>query len=561
MNIYSLTKIGKRYRNINRYRQIISVLIKYGFADLIHRSKISKYIDYGKRVTNKDAEIEPETTTEERIRKVFEELGATFIKFGQILSSRPDILSSELLGELKKLQDSLPPFPTEEAVKVIESELKQSINEIFIEFDPMPLAAASIAQVHRAKLQSGADVVVKIQKPGIKKVIDSDIEIMRHIAHLIERNIPEARGLRPVDIVDEFSTSIEKELDFTIEASNLERFSANFKNDPFVVVPKIYKKYTTEKILTMEFIEGIKLNSLNQSSLTLIDRKEIIERGSEAILKQIFTFGFFHGDPHPGNLIILPGNKICFLDYGITGKLYGKSKDYFTDMIIGIIKDDNKLLVKSVIGLSCSVDLSEREKFERDICDLAEEVKYKDLRDINITKILQRLMKILVTHKYRIKPNFYLLMKTLITIEGIGRDIYPDFNISLQLEPFVKELLKEKIKPSRLFNDSKGFAFDLIDLIKSFPENMSDIIAKIKSGKIHIEMEHKGLDSVMERFEATYNRVIIAIIIASLLVSSALIILSKIPPTWNDISLIGITGFLISSFFGLMLIIKILRKL
>jgi ubiquinone biosynthesis protein len=560
MNIYSLTKIGKKYRNIVRYRQIISVLIKHGFVDLIHRSKISKYIDYGKKIANKDVVIENELSTEERIRKVFEELGTTFIKFGQILSSRPDLFPNDFILELKKLQDSIPPFPTEEAISLIENELNQNVGDLFAYFNPEPLAAGSIAQVHRAKLKNGAEVVIKIQRPGIKKMIDADLEIMRHLALLIERNISEAKYVGPLDLVEEFSLSIEKELDFTIEAANLERFSINFKDDENIVTPRLYKKYSNEKILTMEYIDGVKLNSITANSLAYLDRKEIVERGAESILKQIFIYGFFHGDPHAGNIFVLPGNKICFLDYGIIGKLYGKSKDDFSDMIIGILKEDNKLLLKAVINLSYSVDLSERDKFERQLFDLADELKYKNLKDINLTKLFQRLMRILIHHKYRIRPNFYLLMKTIITIEGIGRELYPEFNIASHLEPFVKELIKNKIRPSRIFDESKSFALDLVDLVKSFPENMSDIIAKIKSGKIHIEMEHKGLDSVMERFEATYNRLTIAVIIASLLVSSSLVILSKIPPTWNDIPIIGITGFIISSFLGLLLIFRILKK-
>jgi len=535
-------------------------LIKYGFEDLLHRSKISKYIDYSRRLANKEANIEPDTSTEVRIRKVFEELGTTFIKFGQILSSRPDIFHDELIQELKKLQDSVPSFPGEEAVQLFENEINKKIDDVFDFFDPIPLASASIAQVHKAKLKNGHNVVVKIQRPGIKKLIDVDIEIMQHLALIIEKNLPEAKYIRPLDLIEEFAISIEKELDFTIEASNLERFSANFKNDENIVVPQLYKKYCSEKILTMEYIEGKKLNEFLSENTSTFDRHEIADRGTEAILKQIFIDGFFHGDPHPGNILILNGNKICFLDYGIMGKLYGKSKDDVSDLIISIIKDDNKLLIKSLINLSYSCDLSEKDKFEREVCDLADEIRYKNIKDINITKLFQRLLRIIINHKYRIKSNFYLLMKTIITIEGIGRALYPEFNLAIKLEPFVKELLRNKIKPSRIFNESKSFTLDLFDLIRSFPENLSDIITKIKSGKIHLEMEHKGLDNLIERFEATYNRVIIAIIVASLLVSSSLIILSKIPPTWYNISVIGITGFFIASILGIILIIKIIKK-
>jgi ubiquinone biosynthesis protein len=560
MNIYSLTKIGKRYRNINRYRQIISVLIKYGFVDLIHRSKISKYIDYGKKIANKDIITENESTTEERIRKIFEELGTTFIKFGQILSTRPDIFPVDLITELKKLQDDTPSFSAEEVYAVIESEMSQTAAELYAEFDPVPMASASIAQVHRAKLADGTAVVVKVQKPGIKKLVEADLEIMHHLASLIERNISEARYLSPVNLVEEFSSSIEKELDFTIEASNLERFRTNFQNNEFIVTPRLFKKLSSEKIITMEYIDGVKLNSISTTSLPLLDRKEIIERGADSILTQIFFHGFFHADPHPGNIMVLSGNRICFLDYGIMGKVYGKAMDDFSGLILGIIKDDNKLLIKSMLNLSYPLDLTDRDKFERDINDLIDEIKYKNLRDINLTKLFQKMMRVLVNHQYRLKSNFYLLLKTLITIEGVGRELYPEFNIISYLEPFVKELIKNRLKPSRVFSESKSFASDLFDLVKSFPENMSDIIAKIKSGKIHIEMEHKGLDSLMERFEATYDRLSFAVVVASLLVSSALIIVSKIPPIWNGISILGISGFFVSSLLGLILIFRILKK-
>lgn len=560
MNIYSLTRIGKRYRNITRYRQIIYVLFKYGFEDLLYRSKISRYIDFSKRLANKDANIEPESTTEIRIRKVFEELGTTFIKFGQILSTRPDIFHQELIIELSKLQDNVPSFPTEEAIEVFENEIKQKIDDVFEYFDKTPLASASIAQVHRARLKKGNDVVVKIQRPGIKEKIDIDIEIMKHLAMILEKNLPEAKLVRPVDLVEEFSLSIEKELDFTIEASNLERFRDNFKDDNNIVVPRLYKKYCSERVLTMDYINGKKLNILLNDNLSVYDRREIADRGAQAILKQIFIDGFFHADPHQGNILVLEDNKICFLDYGIMGRLYGRSKDDISDMVIGIVKGDNRLLIKSIINLSYSLELSDRDKFERDVCDLVDEIRYKNLKDINLSKLFQRLLRIIVIHKYRIKPNIYLLVKTIITIEGIGRILYPEFNIVEKIDPFIKELIKDKIRPSRIINETKSFANDILELFKSFPENVSDIISKIKTGKIHIEMEHKGLDNLIERFEATYNKMIIAIIVASLLVSSSLIILSRVPPTWNDISIIGLIGFIVSSIVGIILIYKVLRK-
>jgi ubiquinone biosynthesis protein len=553
-------KFGKGYRHINRYRQIISILVKYGFEDIIHRLKIPQYLSGIPPKFTKKQKVIVETSTEERLRKSFEELGPSFIKLGQIISTRPDIMTMELINELKKLQDTVPPFSSEEARKIVKRELSAEINDIFLEFSDEPIASASIAQVHYAKLHNGDEVVIKIQRPNIKKIIEIDIEIMQNIAALFERYIEEMKVLNPVGIVKSFAKSIEKEMDFNIELAYINRFAQNFENNPDIHVPKTYKQFSTDKILVMEYIKGIKISEMGNKGFNQEQINLIVNKGADLILKQIFIDGFFHADPHPGNLMVLPGNVICFLDYGMMGKLYGKTRENFENLIISFITKNDQLLMKSLLELASSTGISEKTEFEYDVHEFIEEYVYRDFGEINIGKLFQKFLNLMVCYKFRIRSEFYLLIKTFITIEGLGCELNPDFNMVNHLEPFVKKLIRERLNPGRILRKTKESASEFLELLKNLPENMNDIISKIKSGSVHIEFEHKGLEPVMKIFERTYNHLILAIIISSLLLSSSLVLLAHIPPLWNNISIIGLLGFSLAGILCIILFSIIIRK-
>jgi len=542
--------IGRTYRHINRYREIIIVLFKHGFGDLITNSQIEKYLDFGKKfIPNKKIEKTTSLSRWERIRMVLEELGPTFIKFGQIMSNRPDILPKPLLIELEKLQDSVPPMPNEEAENMIEQELGKPISELFKKFDTNPIASASIAQVYRAELFSGEKVAVKVQRTGIQKIIETDLEIMFHFSLLMEKHITEMEILNPVETVKEFERSIHKEIDFNIEASHIERFARNFQTDMTIYIPEVYRAYSTKKILTMEFIDGIKVSNLQALREAENDPLLIAGQGCDLVLKQIFEHGFFHADPHPGNILIMKDNITCFLDFGMMGTLLPKHQDYLGNIIVGVVNKDSKKITETLLRLTGTYNIENRDQLEQRV----------SLKEIKVGEFLNKLFRMLIDFKLRLPSDFYLLSKALITIEGVGTKLDPDFDMVAHIEPFAKNLLKKRLDPVKLAKDLYSSIAELRLLLKDFPYEIREIIRQIKTGKLKVEFEHKGLEPMLIKHDQISNRIAFAIVLAALIIGSSLIVLSKIPPLWNEVPIIGIVGFVGAGIMGFGLLISILK--
>lgn len=550
--------LHRNYLYINRYREIISILIKYGFNEFVYANKLTKYLNLGTKGLKKKNKNKIQYTSSERIRMVFEELGPTFIKFGQIISNRPDLVPDELLIELEKLQEAVPPFPAEYSIKTIESELKNPINILFREFNPVPIASASIAQVHKAILHSGEVVAVKVQRPNISQIIETDIEIMFFIATLIEKHIHGLDILNPTGIIKEFERTIKKEVDFRVEASHIEHFFENFKNDSNIYVPKIYRNFSTKKVLTMEFIDGVKLSNINSSNFS-INPKLIAERGVDAILKQIFNHGFFHADPHPGNILILKNNTICFLDFGMMGALSKNHKEQLGNIILGIVYKDSKRITDSVEKISESRKIDNKEQVEVQIFELLEEFAFLPLKNINMGDILNRLIVLIISNKIKISPNFYLLIKALITAEGVGRKLNPDFNIIKHIEPFARNIILDRLNPFNLAEEAYFSANNYAILFRDLPKDLKDILEQIKNGKIKVEFEHRGVEPIIRKYFQITNHTILAIILSAIIIGSSVIIHSGISPKLYDIPLVGIIGFLGAGILGVWLIIAILR--
>ncbi|MCL0059830.1 AarF/UbiB family protein [Dehalococcoidia bacterium] len=552
--------VSRTYRHINRYREIVTVLVKYGFDDLITRSNLEKYIDFGRKLLPGERERDVVSLSRwERIRMVLEELGPTFIKFGQIMSNRPDLVPQELIVELKKLQSAVPPFPEEEAKELVEEELGKSVDELFSDYTTGPIASASIAQVHRAVLKNGKEVAVKVQRPGIQQIIETDIEIMFHLAALMEKYVEEINLFDPVAIVAEFERSIKRELDFHIEAAAIERFGGNFQTDRTIYVPTVYWDYSTSRVLTMEFIDGVKASSVEVLLAAGLDPKLLASRGADLVLKQVFEHGFFHADPHPGNLMALPGNVVCFLDYGMMGGISMKDRGYLSGILTGIVNQDAARITKTLLQLSATPHLKDADKLEYEIQALLEQYSYRSLKSINMGLILNQLITLIISYRLKAPSHFYLLTKALITIEGVGRMLDPDFDMVTHAKPFAKKLLKERMNPLKLTKDLYLSAIDLSVLLRDLPSEVREILTQLKGGKIRIEFEHKGLEPIQETHNQIGNRIAFAIVLAALLMSSALIVLAGIPPQWNGVPMIGIVGFLGAGIMGFWLLISILR--
>jgi ubiquinone biosynthesis protein len=561
LSIRKIGAIGRTYRDLSRFRQILTVLLKYGFGDLLELLKIDQYVEAGLKIISKKQLIRVEKLTRpEGIRMALEELGPTYIKLGQILSSRPDLVPVDFLRELAKLQDKVPPFPYTAVKKIVESELGLSIDELFAHFDQQPLASASIGQVHKARIKDGTEVAVKVQRPGIQRVIEVDLEIMHYLATLMERHIEEISLHRPVKIVEEFTRTLEKELDYQLEASNMERVALNFIDDAYTYIPKVFRDFSTAHVLTAEFVDGIKVSDIERLDAAGLDRKVITDRGADILLKQIFDHGFFQADPHPGNLFVLPDNVICLIDFGMVGAVDRRTRENFVDLIDAVVQKDAYRTSQVFIQLTDWDDEPDERHFEKDVAEFMVQHLYRPLKDIRVGKLLHQLLELASRHRLRIPPDIFLMMKALTTIEGVARMLDPDFEMITKAAPFVKRILLGRFTPQRISGDMYRLALDLMKFVKQFPKDLLDISRMVRQQKLYVRIENQGLDRMLSTHDQISNRISFSIIIAALIIGSALIVISEIPPLFYGISLIGIIVFLAAAVMGIWLLVAIIRK-
>ncbi len=561
----AIRKIGivtRTYRHVNRYRQILTALVRYGFGELVESLKISQYVEVGLQMITRGRREQVETLTRgQRLRMVLEELGPTFVKLGQVLSTRPDLVPEDIVCELEKLQEHVPPFPFDQVRGIVEGELHRPLAEVYERFEETPIAAASIGQVHRAALRDGEAVVVKVQRPGIRKVIEVDLEILLHLAVLAERHMEGARLHRPTRIVEEFARVMDAELDYTTEAGHLERFASQFTGDPTIYVPKVFREATTGRVLTMEYVEGVRTTNIDELAARGLDRKVIASRGAELILKQVFVHGFFHGDPHPGNIFVLPGNVICYLDFGMMGRLDRRGREDVADLVYGVVLRDAARATAALLQLTEHDDDVEPDvrRLERDVADFMDRHFAASLRDLDLSKLLQQLVDLVGKHRLRIPADLVLMIKAMATVEGLGLVLDPEFNMIAAAEPYVRRLIADRMRPARVARELFESGTELFQLAREIPRNLRDLLTMARRGQFRMGFEHRGLEKMLETHEKISNRIAFAIVVAALIVGSSLMVLSRIPPQWYDIPVIGLVGFLAAGVMGFWLLVSILR--
>lgn len=559
-SIRKLGAIGRTYRHLNRYQRILRVLFKYGFNDLVDRLHIDQYLESGLQMINrKPREQIARLSRPERLRLVFEELGPTFIKLGQLLSTRPDLIPAEYLDELARLQDEVPPFSLAEVHAIFREELGRSPDEVFHYFDAEPLAAASIGQVHRARLDSGAEVVIKVQRPDIENVIAVDLEILAHLAGLMEQYLEEVQGHRPTAIVQEFARSLSREIDFAVELANVQRFARQFKNNTAIHVPLVYPELSTQRVLVMEYVLGIKASMAGQLREQGYDLPLIAERGATLVMEQIFVHGFFHADPHPGNLFILPDNVVCFIDFGQMGRLSRKDREDFTDLVLDLVAGDERTVVEGVLKVTVQLGEVDRESLGRDLGGLVDLYLYRPLGELEAGRILQDLLDLVTRHKLTFKPAFYQMMKALSTVEGVGLMLDPKLELIRLARPFMRRIRLERMRPARLAEEIARTGSGYLQLLRELPEELRTILRQLRGGRMRLEFEHRGLQALGAALDRVSNRIAFAIVLAALIVGSSLIVLSDIPPHWHDIPVIGLLGFLVAGIMGFWLLLSIIR--
>ena len=560
LNIRKISATSRTFRNLGRYREILTILFKYGFGELIDTLKIEQYLEISLQMLFKKQPKNLEKLSRpERIRLVFEELGPTFIKFGQILSTRPDLIPYEYAKELEKLQDDVPPFEYNEVRRIIWEDFGQSVDALFQAFEEKPMAAASIGQVHRATLVNGEEVVVKVQRPDIRKIIEVDLEIMLHLGYLMERHLEEFDIQHPTRLVSIFARTIEKEINYKIEAANTEHFGRQFLDNQTIYIPKAYHDLTTNRVITMEYVKGIKASEIVTLREEGYDLVEIADRGASLLMDQFFVQGFFHADPHPGNILILPENVICYVDFGMMGRINRRERHDFADLIMYIVRRNEKKVVDVILKLVEVHGPVNRSELESDVAELIDSYLGLPLKHLEVGPIMQQLLELVSRHKLCLKPNLYLVVKAAATVEGLGRVLNPDFEFVEHAEPFIKKLQLERYHPQNIAGELLESGAEMFELLKEIPGELREILRLTRQGRIKIEFEHRGLESLLTHLDRTSNRIAFAIVIAAQVVGSALIVLADVPPKWYGIPVIGLLGFLVAVIMGFWLLISMLR--
>ena len=543
MSLYS--DIGKKYKSVARYNQILKVLVKYGFEDLVQYLEEKKRFQFLQKLIPKDSRVNAIKYTKwEKMRLVCEELGPTFVKFGQILSNRPDLIPLKLTFELEKLLDNVPPMPEELAKQMVETELKDSVDNLFAWFEPTPFASASMAQVHKVTLKDGKRVALKIQRPGIKEIIEEDIKVMYSIAEVLQKRIPSIKSFNPIGLVKNFEDAILKELDFINESINAQRFYNNITNDKssdnYARAPKVYREYTATKVLALEFMSGTKIDNFTALKENKIDTKVISRRLTKSYFNQIFNYGFFHADPHPGNLLVLPNSYICYLDFGMMGSILPRDIEVFGKLFLAITRRDVHKIIRALQQLSNYTNIEDIRALEFDINEFVEKYYVRSVHKNEMSTILLELKDIIIAHGLKVPAHFFLFARSLVTIEGVVHKLDPELDQYAIAKPFLLRAVTKSFNPVRFGEKAINSIYELGNYMEEFPRDLKNAIRKINKGEVKVDLTHKGMDPMVHTIHRITKQIITAFIMAALIIGASLFIISGIRPLWGDYSILGI---------------------
>ncbi|MFO7776585.1 MAG: AarF/ABC1/UbiB kinase family protein [Candidatus Hydrogenedentota bacterium] len=549
--------LGKRVGNAVRLAEVIQVLVRHGFADLVRRIGLHEGLPakllQGLRVIEAPSG-EPETFGR-RLRAALTELGPSFVKVGQILSTRPDLVGHEICAALSYLQDKVDPVDFEEIRPVIEGDLGISVESLFAEFTYTPMAAASLSQVYHARLHDGADVVVKIQRPGIRAVIESDLNLIRRIAEWIVDHVSDFQWIDPVATVDEFGRSIHRELDFAIEARLIERFRENYAGDTHVFVPKVYRDRSSGRVITMDYVHGERVDNLDAYERLNCDPKQVAATGCDTICKQVFKFHLFHADPHPGNIMVMQDNRIAFLDYGMVGHLERPDVQAIAELLRSIFQDDPEGCVQVMLRFTTTADMVDRTALTHEVADFIAFEAQTILGRADVSRVIEQLTNTLRRHRMELAPRFSLLLKALATIESTGHALNPELNMVPILQPYAEEVIRNRFSPRQLAEDAQQNAIQMLRLGREVPREVQQLLGMLRRGRLRIQLNHEGLEHLANVTDRASNRLTFSVIAGSIIVGSSMLLAA-------DIGLypIGLAGYSVAGLLGVALLISILRS-
>ncbi len=544
-------------RDLPRVRDIIAILARHGMGNLVQRLGLAKGIEKAGDLLNIPGNHEIEMIEPEvRMRRVLEELGPTFIKLGQVLATRVDMFPPEWIDEFEKLQSDAPALPFEELLPELQVALGQDPHELFDELDPQPIGSASIAQVHRARLKNGEEVVLKIRRPNIIPKIEADLRVLGHIAALAEFEFPELRRYQPGKVVDEFAKSLRRELNLSTEARNMERFARNFAGNDDIVIPQVYTEWTSDRLIVQGYIGGIPGNDLEAIEVAGLDRQVLAARGADAVLKMVLIDGYFHADPHPGNVKYLPGNRLAFLDFGMAGRLPHQRRDQIVDLLAALSQRDEHGILNVLLEWSGDVVVDE-EKLAADIADFIFNYENLSLKEVQFGVLLNEVVSLAREHSLMMPTDLTLLFKALISLEGLGRQLDPDFQMVPHLTPFVKQVIIGRYHPASMLKRGKDGVLEALSILSGVPKDIGKLIKQARRGNLRIDLDLKRLDQFGIRITRSANRLTMGIVTGALMIGSAIVMTVKGGPMFFGLPLFGVLGFLLALFNTVWLVLAI----
>ena len=572
-------------RDLGRLHEIASVLIRYGFGDIVRRMGMANVLERaGRALLWKHAEELAHLEPPARMRRVLDELGPTFIKLGQVLATRVDLFEPDWIAEFGKLQDSAPPLPYADIKQQLGEDLGAPPEEIFASFDPEPLAAASIAQVHRARLADGSAVVVKVRRPGIRPVIEADLRWLMRLAELVESENPELRNFHPQKILRQFELSLRRELDFATECHNAERISNNFAGytdqdaaspsaaermadsattgqpaAPIIVIPRVYWQWTGERVCVQEFIDGIPGRNLAAADRAGMNRKILARRGAHAVLKMIVEDGFFHADPHPGNVFFLPGNRIAFIDFGMVGRLTEERRDQMIRLLLGLVRHEPDRVADVLLDWSGDSSVDE-ESMMLEIQTFVDQYHSVPLKQLSLGAMLMDLAAILHKHGIALPADLALLLKAFITLEGMGRELDTDFDMAGEATPMLEHALRARFTPAALIKRGWRSAGEMLSLIADLPHDISRLLRAARRGRLEIHIDVTHLKHVGNQLDRAANRLVIGIVVAALIIGSSIVMTVPGGPTLVGLPIFGLIGYLGAAAGGVWLLLSIWKS-
>jgi len=533
------SQIGQTVRNVGRLRTIVGVFARHGFDEIVNRMTLSKYIPF--KIRRKREEIK-KSTAPQRLKMCFEELGPTFVKLGQLLSTRPDMIPPEYCNEFKKLQDDVAPLEFSKMQPVIEKELNQPISHVFKEFGETPFASASIGQVYTAKLKNDTDVVVKVQRPHIARPIHTDVQLLKILAELMEKYVPETTPFNPKGVVNEFERSLKQELNFNIEANNMIRIAENMKGFEEIIIPQVFKEFSTTKLLIQERIKGIRFSDVERIRSQGVDIKKLTHAGIQAFYKQVMIDGLFHGDLHAGNLFVTDEGKLGVIDFGIVGHLTKATREALTNMLLCLISEDYETLVYEFLDIGTQKGKVNVSEFQRQIKTLLEPYYGMPLKDFNVGKLLLDLMVCASQNNIQVSQDLVLVSKAILTIEGMGKELDPDFDLLEEMTIFSKEIFKDRYNLERLGKEAIWVLRDFTGVFKLLPRFLKHHMRRQSSEEYAQKIEIENLEKAIEKLQNSQKYNSSLIFCSALVLSSSLFIIHKVGPSLFEFSLFGMTG-------------------